>query len=544
MLKKTWKPFSLSWATSKHPDEGATTPFKASHVKTYNLQPKMKLNLIDQLGEWNPQLFRELKGRLKHRNVLITVVGSSLSQLILLFFCYRKQYLGYYVASDWYIEWSMLYGVLNWLLPFSLLVGGVHTIISDLVKEECRGTLNFIRLSPQSSQSILSGKVLGVPALLYLAVALAIPLHLGSALAVGLPLNWVVSIYTLWGAGCCLFYSATLLSALLNGSQRGVQYAAWTGSFLACLLGWPYISVINSSFDLYQLSHGRWDWQWFFLPIGTQPLLAFGLTLSTMGTATYWFWQAVNRRFHNPNAPLLSKPQSYWLVASFQLWLLGFVLPELNSAPTGSHLVFGLCFSLILNPIYFLFLIAALSPQYQALQDWARYRRDRVSTNKSFWNSSLMQDLIWSDKSPILVAIVINLLITATIWVPWILLWPQSVWQLGFKTPQALLALLMTANVLLIFTAIVELVTLSKIQQGRFYVSGTLTAIFLMPLSFSMVSLISHQHPSPLTVFLGLLGPWCALSFLSWQLTHQLRRVGESASRELFAAPPLLSSKG
>jgi hypothetical protein len=35
----------------------------------------MALNLVMQLGEWNPQMFRELKGRLKPRNILIT--GSN-----------------------------------------------------------------------------------------------------------------------------------------------------------------------------------------------------------------------------------------------------------------------------------------------------------------------------------------------------------------------------------------------------------------------------------------------------------------------------------
>uniref|UniRef100_A0ACD5H1H9 Uncharacterized protein n=1 Tax=Desertifilum tharense IPPAS B-1220 TaxID=1781255 RepID=A0ACD5H1H9_9CYAN len=40
---------------------------------------------------------------------------------------------------------------------------GAYWLIDDLGKEERRGTLNFIRLSPQSAQSIFLGKLLGVP---------------------------------------------------------------------------------------------------------------------------------------------------------------------------------------------------------------------------------------------------------------------------------------------------------------------------------------------------------------------------------------------
>jgi len=44
----------------------------------------MALPWINQLGEWNPQLFREIKGRLVPRNILITVTISLVGQLLLL----------------------------------------------------------------------------------------------------------------------------------------------------------------------------------------------------------------------------------------------------------------------------------------------------------------------------------------------------------------------------------------------------------------------------------------------------------------------------
>jgi hypothetical protein len=44
----------------------------------------MALNLVNQVGERNPQLFREIKGRLKPRNILIAVTLSLLGQLLVL----------------------------------------------------------------------------------------------------------------------------------------------------------------------------------------------------------------------------------------------------------------------------------------------------------------------------------------------------------------------------------------------------------------------------------------------------------------------------
>ena len=46
----------------------------------------MKLNWIDWLGDTNPQLLRELKGRLKPRNLFITVTISLLGQFLLFMF--------------------------------------------------------------------------------------------------------------------------------------------------------------------------------------------------------------------------------------------------------------------------------------------------------------------------------------------------------------------------------------------------------------------------------------------------------------------------
>jgi hypothetical protein len=151
----------------------------------------MNLSWLARLGDWNPQLFRELKGRLKPRNLTIAVAISLLGQLLLLIsfagqlpvddargvvsnrYCISnlnreciRDAVGNFTIN-WQL-WSL--DVFTWLSLigiFAMLVVGTYMLISDLSREEHRGTLNFIRLSPQPTQSILTGKLLGVPILLY-----------------------------------------------------------------------------------------------------------------------------------------------------------------------------------------------------------------------------------------------------------------------------------------------------------------------------------------------------------------------------------------
>ncbi len=514
----------------------------------------MGLTRLNQLGEWNPQLFRELKGQLKHRNLFLLVASSLLSQFLILVACSKRDCLpdvgSVCTEFYWSIQWQYAFRTLNWLLPFLLLFCATYLLINDLGKEDHRGTLNFIRLSPQSSQSILLGKILGVPCLLYLGVALAVPLHAGSALASGMSLGWLLGIYTLWGAGFCLCYGAATLIALLKPSKTGFQAQAWAGSFLGALFGLFYTGFIDFSLDSYRSGYGLGNWQWFFLPLGQQPVLAYTWMLITVSVGAYWIWQAANRLFRNPSNTLISKSQSYALVGSFQLWLLGFVLQQSTSA--SFELFVGCFFLFVLNPIAFTVMNAALSPNRQAVQDWARYRHKNSSTGKGILHRSAMQDLIWGEKSPALVAIAINLLITTAIWGLWILLRPGDAWPDTFKIHEVLLGLFVTVNLILIYAAIAELMLFANKYQQALWASGILgsTIVVLIgvwgvlkidPLTvpflwlFSPIPVLAVANASAPTIFLGLLAQLSVLGLLSLQLTRQLKKVGESDSKALFA---------
>ncbi len=523
----------------------------------------MELLLLNRLGEWNPQLFRELKGLSKPRHLLLTVASSLVSQFLILVPS-LEQYCVSSGSNDcaqlgWEIQWSFVYRTLNWILPFFLLVGGVYLLMSNLGKEERQGTLNFIRLSPQSSQSILIGKLLGVPALIYLGIILAVPLHAVSALAQGLPLGWLLATYILWGVGCRLFYSFAIL-ILLNGAKGGLQSEVWGGTLLASLCGLFYISLIDFSFDWYQSASGLGNWDWFWLPVGHLPELLLGWIVITLSVATYWIWQADNRLFRNLSGTVLSKSQSYGLVASFQLWLLGFGLPQINSFSSAAQPAIGYAVLFVVNPILFLVLNAALSPRRQTLQDWACYRRQNSSARQRLFKNFLRQDLIWGEKSPALVAIAINLLITTAIWIPWILLRLAQIESQGNFTPlKVMMGWFLTLNVILIYAAIAQILLFMSKSQRLLWVTATLGTFIGLPVVigalmhleplqipllwlFSPLPILTLINASAPTILLGFLAQLSILGLLTFQLTRQLQKAGESASKALFVGHPSLPS--
>lgn len=524
----------------------------------------MLLNCLDRVADWNPQLLRELKGRLNAHNVGLAVVSSLVIQLLLFLFW-------------WHDSFQKKFLSLNIIIIFALLVVGSYLIISDLAREERRGTLNFIRLSPQSAQSILSGKMLGVPVLLYLAVLLAIPLNLGLGLSAHIPLLVIFCFYAVLVASCAFFYSIALLFSLVSPWFSGLQ--AWLGggavlSFLFFtfnqsvhqsptswlnlfspsgvlfyLLDLATSAENNANLSYYLLGVNNHqlsdhldisDWEWFNLPISATFLSFVIFTLLNYSFGTYWIWQALNRRFHNPNASLLSRKQSYVLAACFAQVALGFALPSWQEQDgLSSQLLLDNFHALLsLNLFLLVSLIATLTPHRQACIDWVRYRRKKAS--------ALIQDLFWGEKSPAVVAIAINL---AIIFVPmaiWILLWP--VFSDGDNRMIILWGLLLFLNLIAIYAVLVQSMLLMKSPfRGIWAASMVVAATLLPPLILSLLSIHPEnrwgglwllttypwdalRYTSVVPVVQAILAQWGILSLLIWQLTRQLHKIGNTGS--------------
>ena len=167
---------------------------------------------------------------------------------------------GFCTGVKWLDWWEDFHHVFDWILALGLVVGGVYLLVSNLAAENRRGTLNFIRLSPQSTYTILLGKMLGVPIILYLAAAVAIPLHTWSAIAAGADLTWLLSFDFLLVSLCGLFYSLGMLYTFMGGFPRLTRRRSLR--FLP--LDYSLHRFLAFSFNYYIDFH---DLQWYWAPI-------------------------------------------------------------------------------------------------------------------------------------------------------------------------------------------------------------------------------------------------------------------------------------
>ncbi|KAB8333978.1 ABC transporter permease [Scytonema tolypothrichoides VB-61278] len=555
----------------------------------------MKLN-------WNPQLLRELKGRLKPRNILLTIALSLVGQFIIVLISFQTQLLTR-VTSDifdkycaptfgenldkryqlkclpdeyWQSWWRDIFVGLGLIGIVILLVAGTYMLINDLATEERRGTFNLTRLSPQSEKSIFIGKLLGVPILIYLFTALALPLHLYSGLAAKIPLSLILSFYAVVAVASVFYYSAAMLFGLV-GSWLG-SFQAWLGSgavliFLMLTKGISTTSYFNSTTWLKLLNPfclipnlsttsffegfatGLERFKWFHFVLSGNVLTIVGFVLLNYGILTGFIWQSLQRCFRDQNATMLSKQQSYLLTVCFTVLTIGcanYAAPA-NRSPYALPLTENLFALSLLNFLLFLYLIAAITPHRQALQDWARYRHQRVSSSKKLGYNSLVQDLIWGEKNPAVVAIAINLIIVIIFLAFFILLSPaQQKGEIPYRVDEnrtwAFFGLALNSILLMIYASFAQLVLFMRIQQRALWTASALGATILLPSVISRLLGINGFSPLELFIypFVLLLGNtvtavWVivvaqllVLVLLNLQLTRQLRLAGDSTSKALF----------
>jgi hypothetical protein len=574
----------------------------------------MFANLLDRIGDWNPQLFRELKGRLKSRNAAIAVGISAIGQ-ILTYLLFLTKYPGRYddfhrycigqVPANWNggydpynlsksqfclrdgagflqpqvfnheLWWLDLFTTLSFISIFALLVVGVYMLIADLSREERRGTIGFIRLSPQSTRNILMGKMLGVPALLYVAIAAMLPLHLWSAIAASLDISRVFSFYLVVAASCAFFYSAALLYGLVSASLGNFQ--AWVGSgtilmfvsffsfrlldsheiptfsladlFLLLHPGsfLPYVvSSAPHSLDIIGYLHVKEFAQlsWFELPIFHHSKTAIAFILANYAVGTYWIWQGLQRRFHNARATVISKRQSYFLSGSLVVAMMGFAVQDLAYSDSTESLFINFNVLYVFLLLIGLGLTACLSPHRQTLQDWARYRHQTSTEARSLW-----RDLVWGEQSPATLAIALNLVVTGSTILVAILMLPFREYRLA-----SFLGLICTASIIVVYASIVQWILLMKSNKRGVWATAAIAAATFLPMLCFILFQIDPMGDSLYrglwllsatpafvteaiavsTVGWTILSEWLAIALINIQLSRQLQRAGESATKALL----------
>lgn len=593
---------------------------------TQSKQTTNKLpDYLDYFTQWNPQLHREIKG-ITGKNIIFVTAISLVTQFLIiiaqlsrlpddtsqdvlyksssLIYSESSQYSRYCTGSkpkfyvdylcyqdlhhhwviNWQLFWFDIFVVFSIIGIALLLVLGTYFLIGNIVSEQKKGTINLIRLTPQSATSILLGKLLGVPALLYFFIALGVPLQIIAGLQAHIPLNLVISFDLAIIASCAFFYSVSLLIGLVTNksvsalvfSMAVVMFLYFTtllstkeyNSITATLLDWlilfnpnnlllyigqttgiPYhhFNYGNSNFfgdlfyrsprmqevDFIALSRISFYGQALWAKVG----VGLGLVIVNYCLWTYWVLQGLKRRFHNSENTVINKQQSYWITGSFVITALGFSLQKTTQSNLAGNLVF-LVFVLL---IFFLGLTFALSPQHQTLQDWARYRHQMSIKGRVLW-----RELMFGEKSPSTFAIAINILISTLYIIPTLIIYP-----LGKDTLLTFWSLILGMGITLCYCAIAQWILLDKSKYRVIKACGIIISLNVLtpvysvinglypgqiPLAwfFTFVPFIGVEQATFSTIAFGILGQWLAITLVSLQITRQLRHAGRSQTSRIL----------
>ena len=561
------------------------------------------LNLIDKIGDWNPQLLRELKGRLKPFPVIIAIVTSLATQLIIFLAKFRdfpgENYRAYskyckvrelrklnpelrYCPTNqidmqlwWRDHWEYMYLALSVIFIFTLLVAGTYLIVNDLSQEERHGTLNFIRLSPQSETSIFIGKLLGVPVLIYLLVFAAIPFHIVTGKFANIAFSHISLFYLVLLASCIFFYSIAVLFGIFGGSALS-GFKPWLASGLVFMFLIMTVSMSQTSYYhnntvflqifspigitdyLFPNLFGRGisslsRLELFDLPLGKNIITLVGVHLVNYAIWTYWAWQGLKRCFRNPNATIFSKQQSYLIVAIFEIIVVGFLLSEnFTSKRNFFNVIEALS---VWNLLLFVGLFAILLPPRQTVQDWARFRYQKVANNKNYSHKSLLSDLTVGEKSPAILAIAINLLIAASALLLIIMNLERNVFSYNYQVLGCLGVLLFITSII-IYATVAQIMLMLKNSKRHLWAMGTTAAAIILPVFIlsilsvhpsrtDYISSISWlftsgfwygvKNSSIIEIFVVFVCQLVIAALLNWYLVKQVKSAGESATKALFA---------
>ncbi|MEB3294371.1 MAG: hypothetical protein VKJ24_14525 [Synechococcales bacterium] len=505
-------------------------------------------NWLDRLGNWNPQLLRELRGKITPSTVSTTVLLTLLGQtLLLLFFweqlptaqqpnqmmyCLTTWQEGVGCVIQWAVWWNAIQTSLYNILPYAILIPIVFLLAIDFFQEQQKGTLKFLRLSPRSADSILVGKLLGVPILIYLALALTVPLHSLSILLAGRPWHFILSYYSVWGAWGLLLAIAVPLSVLSQSPQMAENQnltgiSAGTGLVaLFTFLGMPAIALWNhvtfwgnylgSQFNPNITNYNPIPRYWFLLNINQHPGIAHLFLFGHLAIVIAFLWRIFRRAFAQPTATTLSKRQSYGLVTYLTLFAIGWFFIEIQGT-TKTPLNFNhIAVFSTTGTFAFLLLIALLSTPRQMVLDGLRLQQERYPVENSAEHSSVQnssdrqhhrsrQTRLWqirnylvAEKSPGVVAIAVNLMIFGLLLV---IAWgianglepgQPNYFNLAMGLEDAPLfgawgLLIMSLVLIANYALLVQLILLLRTQKPYIWTYGCLTLVIGLPSLCSVI---------------------------------------------------------
>ncbi len=467
----------------------------------------MTANWLNELGDRNPQLLRELRGRFQPRSVLVTIGIVVVAQLLLLSFfaamlpgadkhsdyCLGAARAG--CRTDWRSWWAAIFAVLTGILPYALYVPGAYALVNDIAQETQKGTLNFLRLSPRSSQNILLGKLLGVPILGYFSFLLLLPLHLISGLLGGVSIGTSISLYLTTLIWAALLFTASMFAGFSGGAQTrtlGISGASGIGAVaLIVFAGVPGIGLLNLLFfgrsgDAQAASAAAGAntllIRWFGVLVNQDWLLAHIFVYGNIALLTYWLWRVLQRTFRKPTATVLSKRQGYAIVTYTLLLVMGFMVPGqmMSGGNPGTYGFTQLSIVASIAVYGSLPLIFMLSTPRQTLLDWFRGRQEiaiaqrAANTSPGKRRSEQIRDRLFGDKSPGVTAILICALIAYSLIS---LLLPAT----GKSFGAAVLGLALSVTLVANYAVLVQLMLLIETPKPYVWAAGSLIFAIVLP---------------------------------------------------------------
>lgn len=469
--------------------------------------------------------------------------------------------------QSYQIEWSRwyrhIYTCLSILITFSLMGGGVFMLANNLADEKRRGTLNFLQLSPRSAFTILSGKLLGVPVCLYLAIGLLFPLHWVIGVNAGYNIAHLLGFDLMLLGQTLIFYLAALLISLSVSNPMVLVLQPWLLATATIGFNWIMLFYVGSGEFAHNTESNVLLWSVLFSPFSSLAYFSFEQATATPNinlvlgnfrlNFTEFFILAVvhaggwitllghslERRFSNAEITLLRRRHSYLLTLVFVVIMLGLTGTRIQEHDE----IFQLILIALLSLFYCLALMVALSPARQTLKDWTRFRHAKPRYERL----SLWQDLAFGDTSSPVVAIALNLVLLTSLVVTTFL----SYYSNFLSDRIAMLAFaccifMFIGSILFSILVSQTLLMLPKKKNWIWLGSvGSVSCLAFPGMSLVMGIFVFSPYPTS-THFLGMPAPLAVLglplsllgsltTILGFVHTRQLIRSGRSESQQLLS---------
>ncbi|WP_310483427.1 hypothetical protein [Chamaesiphon sp. VAR_48_metabat_403] len=465
--------------------------------------------IVETIGNWNPQLLRELTSRVNWRNLIVTGLLSIGLQAS--FLAYRSSLLPVdRVADSWvyqqYCQKTLTPGcaaeakgiLIDWqewwahvamgsgLIFVLMATVGAYFVASSFRQERELGTLDFLRLVPRRADTVLVGKLLGAPVLVYFAAICALPLQLYAVRAAQISILTVLA----WDLAMVGWTVMCYLSAAI------VTLRSNTLPILSAISTLVLSSVLVTICLRWYGKYDRSTLQWYGIGLDNHPptfLILSGLTI----LGSYWLYRGLERSYQQPSSPILSRTQSYLWTLTYHLFLLGFCVvrklidradfldrpsdtkfahrlafdPSLNAYSGGGSYdgIYGnlppLFWSLLL--FWMLLTIALMLPSVRSMTEWAQEQQLKPDR----W-----QPMLWQDRSPAILAALVNIGIAIVVWsIPVSLSFPITRSNLATWLLSSIILLICTG----IWSTIAHLKQFGRVRHYRWLVFGFVTILIL-----------------------------------------------------------------